>query len=133
MGSHSLKCGCSGDHTSPVPARFRVSPPASETLHSKDESPNFSPRQNSSRDFVILCQNRSDLEVLERCRTSVPNVTIPLHVDVDEVDEGETVTCDECGTELEIVSLEPLELVPVDAEGYDDEDLSREDDDDEDA
>ncbi len=56
-----------------------------------------------------------------------------LHVDVDEVDEGETVTCDECGTELEIVSLEPLELVPVDSEGYDDEDLSRDADDDEDA
>ncbi len=62
-----------------------------------------------------------------------PECDNPLHVDVDEVDEGETVTCDECGTELEIVSLEPLELVPVDAEGYDDEDLSRESDDDEDA
>ncbi len=62
-----------------------------------------------------------------------PECDNPLHVDVDEVDEGETVTCDECGTELEIVSLEPLELVPVDAEGYDDEDLSREADDDEDA
>ena len=62
-----------------------------------------------------------------------PECDNPLTVDVDEVDEGETVTCDECGTELEIISLEPLELIPVDAEGYDDEDLSREADDDEDA
>ncbi len=62
-----------------------------------------------------------------------PECDNPLNIDVDEVDEGETVTCDECGTELEITSLEPLEVVPVDAEGYDDEDLSREADDDEDA
>ena len=62
-----------------------------------------------------------------------PECDNPLNIDVDEVDEGETVTCDECGTELEIVSLEPLEVAPVDAEGYDDEDLSREADEDEDA
>lgn len=62
-----------------------------------------------------------------------PECDNPLNIDVDEVDEGETVTCDECGTELEIVSLEPLEVVPVDAEGYDDEDLSRDADEDEDA
>ena len=62
-----------------------------------------------------------------------PECDNPLTIDVDEVDEGETVTCDECGTELEIVSLDPLELVPVDSEGYDDEDLSRDADDDEDA
>ena len=62
-----------------------------------------------------------------------PECDNPLNIDVDEVDEGETVTCDECGAELEIVSLEPLELALVDAEGYDDEDLSRDTDDDEDA
>jgi alpha-aminoadipate carrier protein LysW len=56
-----------------------------------------------------------------------------LTVDVDEVDVGEMVTCDECGMELEIVSVEPLELVPVEAEGYDDEDLTRGNDEDEDA
>ncbi len=62
-----------------------------------------------------------------------PECDNPLNIDVDEVDEGETVTCDECGAELEIVSLEPLELALVDAEGYDDEDLSRDTEDDEDA
>ena len=39
----------------------------------------------------------------------------------DEVEEGETVQCDECGTELEIVSVDPLELAPMDVTGYDDE------------
>jgi alpha-aminoadipate carrier protein LysW len=38
------------------------------------------------------------------------------------VEEGETVQCDECGTELEVFSVDPLELAPVDDAGYDDED-----------
>ncbi len=54
-----------------------------------------------------------------------PECDNPLDIDVDVVDEGETVTCDECGADVEIVSLDPLEVAPVDTEGYDDEDLSR--------
>ena len=54
--------------------------------------------------------------------TTCPECDNQLDIDVDEVEEGETVTCDECGTEFEIVSTEPLQIVPVDAEGYDDED-----------
>ena len=61
-----------------------------------------------------------------------PECDTPLNIDVDDVEEGETVTCDECGTEFEIVSVEPLEIAPVDAEGYDDEDLSRSDEEEED-
>jgi len=62
-----------------------------------------------------------------------PECDNPLDIDVDEVDAGEVVTCDECGTELEIVSVDPLELAPVEVEGYDDEVLIRDDEDDEDA
>ena len=51
-----------------------------------------------------------------------PECDNPITVDADEVEEGETVQCDECGTELEVVSVEPLELAPVDIIGYDDED-----------
>ena len=61
-----------------------------------------------------------------------PECDTPLNIDVDEVEEGETVTCDECGAELEIVSVDPLEVAAVDAEGYDDEDLSRDNDEEED-
>jgi len=50
-----------------------------------------------------------------------PECDNPIVVDVDEVEEGETVQCDECGTDLEIVSVDPLELSPVDEAGYDDE------------
>ena len=51
-----------------------------------------------------------------------PECDNPITVDADEVEEGETVTCDECGLELEVVSVDPLELAPVDVAGYDDED-----------
>jgi alpha-aminoadipate carrier protein LysW len=50
-----------------------------------------------------------------------PECDTPISIDPDEVEEGETVECDECGLELEIVSVDPLELAPVDDKGYDDE------------
>lgn len=45
-----------------------------------------------------------------------------LDINVDEVEEGDSVHCDECGTGIEIVSVEPLEVAAVDESGYDDED-----------
>jgi alpha-aminoadipate carrier protein LysW len=51
-----------------------------------------------------------------------PECDTPLDIDVDEVEEGEVIQCDECGTDLEIVSSDPLEIAPVDEEGYDDAD-----------
>jgi alpha-aminoadipate carrier protein LysW len=62
-----------------------------------------------------------------------PECDNPLDIDVDDVEEGEVIQCDECGTDLEIVSSDPLEIAPVDEEGYDDEgeDYTEEDDDDE--
>ncbi len=62
-----------------------------------------------------------------------PECDNPLDIDVDEVDAGEVLTCEECGTELEIVSVDPVEIAPVEVEGYDDEDLVRDDEEDEDA
>jgi alpha-aminoadipate carrier protein LysW len=53
-----------------------------------------------------------------------PECDNPIVVDTDDVEEGETVQCDECGTALEIISVDPLELAPVDEAGYDDEDDS---------
>ena len=56
-----------------------------------------------------------------------------LEINTDEVEEGDSVHCEECGTEIEIVSLDPLEIAAVDESGYDDEDdaVSRPDEDDE--
>ena len=53
-----------------------------------------------------------------------PECDNPIVVDVDDVEEGETVQCDECGADLEIVSVDPLELTSVEQSGYDDEDLA---------
>jgi alpha-aminoadipate carrier protein LysW len=48
-----------------------------------------------------------------------------LDIDVEEVAEGDIITCDECGTEYEVVGVEPLELTRVDddLDEVDDEDL----------
>ena len=51
-----------------------------------------------------------------------PECDNPLDVDVDDVEEGDVIQCDECGSDLEIVSSDPLELAAVDQAGYDDED-----------
>jgi alpha-aminoadipate carrier protein LysW len=62
-----------------------------------------------------------------------PECDNPLDIDVDDVEEGEVIQCEECGTDLEVVSSDPLELAPVDEEGYDDEDEDpRKEDEDED-
>ena len=44
-----------------------------------------------------------------------------LDIELDEVVEGDVITCDECGTEYEVVGVEPLELVRVD-DGLDEDD-----------
>jgi alpha-aminoadipate carrier protein LysW len=61
-----------------------------------------------------------------------PECDNPVDIDVDDVEAGEVVTCDECGTDLEIVSVDPLELAAVDEEGYDDEEDAVVDDDEDD-
>ncbi|MCU1324487.1 MAG: hypothetical protein JWM43_4136 [Acidobacteriaceae bacterium] len=60
-----------------------------------------------------------------------PECDNPIIVDADEVEEGETVQCDECGADLEIVSVDPLELALVDEAGYDDEETAQPDEEDE--
>ena len=45
--------------------------------------------------------------------TSCPECESQLDIDVEEVEEGDVVACGECGTEYEIVGVEPLEWTPV--------------------
>jgi alpha-aminoadipate carrier protein LysW len=59
----------------------------------------------------------------EAAMTSCPECENELDIELDEVEEGDVVACDECGTEYEIVGVEPLELSKVE-EGIDeDEDV----------
>jgi alpha-aminoadipate carrier protein LysW len=50
-----------------------------------------------------------------------PECETSLDVEEDEVDEGEVVSCPECGTDFEVVTINPLELKAVE-EGYEEED-----------
>jgi alpha-aminoadipate carrier protein LysW len=53
-----------------------------------------------------------------------------LDIELDEVEEGDVVTCDECGTEYEVVGTEPLELARVDGDlDEDDEPIEEEEED----
>jgi alpha-aminoadipate/glutamate carrier protein LysW len=52
--------------------------------------------------------------------TSCPECESDLDIDVEEVEEGDVVACSECGTEYEIVGVEPLELSKVE-EGIDED------------
>jgi len=59
-----------------------------------------------------------------------PECENELDIEMDEVEEGDVVACDECGTEYEVVGVEPLELARVD-DGLDDEDESFEEEEEE--
>ena len=39
-----------------------------------------------------------------------------FYVDEEEVEEGDLISCEECGAELEVVSTSPLELEAVEEE-----------------
>jgi len=71
------------------------------------------------------------IEREEAAMPSCPECENSLDVDVDEVEEGDIVTCDECGTEFEVVGVEPLELVQMGTELDDDEELLDEDEEEE--
>jgi alpha-aminoadipate/glutamate carrier protein LysW len=55
-----------------------------------------------------------------------PDCEAEVHVDTD-ADKGDTMSCDECGAELEIVGLDPVELDIVEEEMEDDLDDEDED------
>jgi alpha-aminoadipate carrier protein LysW len=56
-----------------------------------------------------------------------PNCDAMIDLDQDELDEGDTVTCEECGADLSVTGLDPLELETTEDE-EEDEDEEEEDD-----
>lgn len=62
-----------------------------------------------------------------------PECDEPVVIDEDEVEEGDIVSCEECGSVLKVVSVTPLEFDAVvdDDDDDDDEDEDDEFDDDE--
>ena len=63
---------------------------------------------------------------------SCPECENDLDVEVDELVEGDVVACDECGSEYEVVGVEPLELARVNGDpDEDDDELLEEEEEDE--
>jgi len=50
-----------------------------------------------------------------------PNCDAVIDVDEEELDEGETLTCEECGADLTVTSVDPLELEAAGEEGEEEE------------
>ena len=53
-----------------------------------------------------------------------------IDIDEDEVDEGESLGCDECGADLKVLSKIPLELSPAGAVVEDEDEIFDDDDED---
>ena len=62
-----------------------------------------------------------------------PECDSDLDLDADELEEGDPVSCAECGTDFEVVTTDPLDLRPVsdEDEEEDEDEESDEDEDDE--
>jgi alpha-aminoadipate/glutamate carrier protein LysW len=50
-----------------------------------------------------------------------PECESDLDIAEDELDEGEVVSCPECGTDFEVVTVSPIELKPVEDDYEEDE------------
>ncbi len=57
--------------------------------------------------------------------TSCPECSEEVYVDADS-EQGDVISCDECGTDLEVVGLDPIE---VDIHKDDDDDFKDDDSD----
>jgi len=62
--------------------------------------------------------------------TSCPECENALDIELDEVEEGDVIACEECGTEYEVVGVEPLELARVDGDLDEDDALVEEEEED---
>ncbi len=57
-----------------------------------------------------------------------PECESSIDIDQEEMDEGEIVSCPECGTDFEVVTTEPFELVRVQDEEEDEDGEGRDED-----
>lgn len=57
-----------------------------------------------------------------------PECEFEIDVDEYDVDKGDTLECDNCGTTLEVISLNPIELESVVEDEDEDEDEDKDED-----
>ncbi|MBV8070368.1 MAG: hypothetical protein JO270_10720 [Acidobacteriaceae bacterium] len=61
-----------------------------------------------------------------------PKCDAAIDVEEEELDEGDVLSCDECGASLSVASLNPVELQSDDESDDEDDDFDFDEDDDED-
>jgi alpha-aminoadipate carrier protein LysW len=59
-----------------------------------------------------------------------PECDTDLDIEEDELDEGDVVSCTECGSDFEVITANPLELKKVNEEEDEDDDDEEEEEDD---
>ena len=59
-----------------------------------------------------------------------PECDTDLDIEEDELDEGDVVSCAECGSDFEVVTANPLELKKVGEEEEDEDEEEEEEEDD---
>lgn len=62
---------------------------------------------------------------------SCPECENELDIELDEIEEGDVVACEECGSEFEVVAVDPLELARIEEEFEEEDDLYEEDEEEE--
>ena len=50
-----------------------------------------------------------------------PECESNLDIEVEDIDEGEIVSCTECGKDFEVITVNPLEMRPLSSEDEEDE------------
>lgn len=60
-----------------------------------------------------------------------PECESDLDIEEDDVEEGDVVSCSECGSDFEVITTNPLELKKVDEEEEDEEDVDEEEEEEE--
>jgi alpha-aminoadipate/glutamate carrier protein LysW len=58
-----------------------------------------------------------------------PECDTDLDIEEDELDEGDVVSCTECGSDFDVITANPLELKKVNEEEDEDEDDEEEEED----
>jgi len=62
---------------------------------------------------------------------SCPKCDSSIDVEEEELDEGDVLSCDECGASLTVASVNPVELASEDEDAEEDDDFDYDEDEDE--
>ena len=69
---------------------------------------------------------------MRKIMVSCPKCDAPIDVEEEELDEGDVLSCDECGASLSVASLNPVELQSDEEDEEEDEDFDYDEEEDED-